>query len=119
MRCILLLGATDRDGPFVSDSDVERVVSALKLQGPPRYTQDFAEPAGGGDSNIEPDGDELSDEALYAQAVALVVREKRVSIGQLQRWLRIGYNRAQRVLDMLEEGGVITPSDKKGRRYVN
>jgi S-DNA-T family DNA segregation ATPase FtsK/SpoIIIE len=104
-------------GPYVSDGEVERVVSYLKKQGAPQYLKDVTEDVdasfdgGGGGENGE--GDEL-----YNQAVALVMRERRASTSFIQRHLQIGYNRAARMMEQMEADGVVTPADRSGKRDV-
>ena len=104
-------------GPFVSDEEVEQVVSHLKTQGTPEYIEDvtrdddnstFGDSGGGNDSG----------DALYDQAVALVAREGKASTSFVQRHLQIGYNRAARLIERMEEQGVVSPADRVGRREV-
>ena len=104
-------------GPFVSDEEVEQVVSHLKSQGVPEYIEDvtrddetgtFGDSGGGNDSG----------DALYDQAVALVAREGKASTSFVQRHLQIGYNRAARLIERMEEQGVVSPADRVGRREV-
>ncbi len=106
-------------GPFVSDEEVERVVKALKRQGKPDYldevtedpepVDDYGIPGGGGDG----DGD-----ALYTDAVALVLRDQRASTSFVQRQLQIGYNRAARIIERMEAEGVLGPPDRTGKREI-
>ena len=105
-------------GPFVSDQEVEALVTHLKLQGEPNYVEDVtrdeeeeAELFGGDDA-----GD--SEAALYRQAVAIVKRDKKASTSYIQRQLRIGYNRAARLIEQMEEEGVVGPSNATGKREV-
>ena len=106
-------------GPFVSDEEVEQVVSFLKSQGEPDYKQEVTEEdqgefdgmmgggAGGGS------GDEL-----YDRAVELVCRERKASTSFVQRHLQIGYNRAARIIDQMEKEGVISSANHVGKREV-
>ncbi|MBU5611745.1 DNA translocase FtsK [Geomonas azotofigens] len=96
-------------GAFVSDAEVQRVVEFLKKQGKPVYEKSILEmkasdEKGGGDD--EEDIDERYDDAL-----ALVAEAKQASISMIQRRLRIGYNRAARIIEKMEQEGVIGPSD--------
>ncbi len=103
-------------GPFVSDEEVEQVVSHLKSQGTPEYIEDVTrddETGTFGDSGGNDSGD-----ALYDQAVALVAREGKASTSFVQRHLQIGYNRAARLIERMEEQGVVSPADRVGRREV-
>jgi S-DNA-T family DNA segregation ATPase FtsK/SpoIIIE len=103
-------------GPFVSDEEVEKVVTFLKKQASPNYIEQVTEEppeeigdllggAGGGDS-------------LYDQAVAIVTRDGRASTSYVQRRLQIGYNRAARLIEQMEEQGVISPPNHAGKREI-
>ncbi len=107
-------------GPFVSDEEVERVVSALKARAEPDYVEEITEDAAeggtigfGGDDDDGGTGDQL-----YDQAVALVTREKKASTSFVQRHLQIGYNRAARIIERMEEEGVVGAANHVGRREV-
>ncbi|MFN3260412.1 MAG: DNA translocase FtsK [Pikeienuella sp.] len=110
-------------GPFVSDEEVEEVVAHLKTQGEPEYVSAVTE---GGDDEDEAAIDEIlglgggdnSDEALYDQAVAIVARERKCSTSYIQRRLAIGYNKAARLVDMMEQQGVVSPANHVGKREV-
>ncbi|HTQ34947.1 MAG TPA: DNA translocase FtsK 4TM domain-containing protein [Stellaceae bacterium] len=108
-------------GPFVSDEEVERVVSALKSRAEPDYideiTEDGAEGGGGGGGFADED-DGGSGDQLYDQAVALVTREKKASTSFVQRHLQIGYNRAARIIERMEQEGVVGTANHVGRREV-
>jgi S-DNA-T family DNA segregation ATPase FtsK/SpoIIIE len=110
-------------GPFVSDEEVERVVSALKAKADPDYieeiTEEFAD-GGSGSLGLAGDDDDLggSGDQLYDQAVALVTREKKASTSFVQRHLQIGYNRAARIIERMEEEGVVGTANHVGRREV-
>lgn len=104
-------------GPFVSDDEVEKVVKHLKLQGVPQYldaiTEDDGEDeAGGGASNLGESDDP------YDQAVAVVLRDGKVSTSYIQRRLGIGYNRAASIIERMEEEGVIGPANHAGKREI-
>ncbi|MBL7685457.1 MAG: DNA translocase FtsK, partial [Deltaproteobacteria bacterium] len=102
-------------GAFVSDSEVTRVVEHLKKQGKPVYDEsilNFKEP------KAEVDSDEESDE-LYDQAVAVVTEARQASISMVQRRLRIGYNRAARMIERMEAEGIVSaPDGAKGREVL-
>ncbi|PIW28064.1 MAG: cell division protein FtsK, partial [Rhodospirillales bacterium CG15_BIG_FIL_POST_REV_8_21_14_020_66_15] len=103
-------------GPFVSDEEVEQVVGHLKTQGVPEYVEEVTrddEAGMFGEGGGEGSGDEL-----YDQAVALVAREGKASTSFVQRHLQIGYNRAARLIERMEEQGVVSPADRVGRREV-
>ncbi len=99
-------------GAFVSDSEVQRVVDFLKKQGKPVYDKSILEVKIGDDKSI--DGDEELDDR-YDDAVALVAEAKQASISMVQRRLRIGYNRAARIIEKMEQEGIIGPSDGTSR----
>ncbi len=107
-------------GPFVSDGEVEDVVRFLKAQGQPEYveavTEDPEEEAAFGAMAGE-DG-EGSGDGLYDQAVALVIRERKCSTSFVQRHLQIGYNRAARIVERMEQEGLVTTANHVGKREV-
>ena len=110
-------------GAFVSDDEVHRVVNYLKTQGAPNYIEGILE---GGVL----DGDALPGEgagvgagggeadALYDQAVEVVLQNRRASISLVQRHLRIGYNRAARLLEQMEQSGLVTAMGHNGNREI-
>jgi S-DNA-T family DNA segregation ATPase FtsK/SpoIIIE len=109
-------------GPFVSDEEVERIVSALKSRAEPDYieeiTEDGGEGGGSGSGMAGDDDDGGSGDQLYDQAVALVTRERKASTSFVQRHLQIGYNRAARIIERMEEEGVVGTANHVGRREV-
>jgi S-DNA-T family DNA segregation ATPase FtsK/SpoIIIE len=104
-------------GPFVSDEEVERVVSFLKTHGEPDYITEITEDDAAG---LDPFGgdEEGSGDSLYDQAVALVCRERKASTSFVQRYLQIGYNRAARLIERMEAEGVVSPANHVGKREV-
>ena len=106
-------------GPFVSDEEVERVVSFLKSQGAPDYIDDITEDDGGAPGEAF-GGDEESGSGneLYDQAVALVCRERKASTSFVQRHLQIGYNRAAKLIERMEAEGVVSAANHVGKREV-
>ena len=108
-------------GAFVSDEEVHRVVQHLKSQGEPNYIEGILEGGtseeGGGDLLL---GDSSSAEAdpLYDQAVAIVLKNRRASISLVQRHLRIGYNRAARLLEQMERSGLVSTMQSNGNREI-
>jgi S-DNA-T family DNA segregation ATPase FtsK/SpoIIIE len=114
-------------GAFVSDQEVHRVVNALKQDVPPNYIEDVLsgprtpipgipsddgdESAGGGVADAEQD-------ALYDEAVKIVTQERKPSISYVQRRLKIGYNRAARLLEQMESSGIVGPLQSNGAREV-
>ena len=104
-------------GPFVSDEEVEHVVTFLKSQGKPQYLQEITEEVEAG--NIGPSGSGLtSGDELYDEAVALIAREGKASTSFIQRHLQIGYNRAARIIERMESEGIVSKANRVGRREV-
>ena len=101
-------------GCFVSDTEVEEIVSHLKTQGKPDYCMEILAGEDGEDGVIE----EIEYDEYYDQAVAIVAETRQASISYLQRRLKIGYNRAARIVDIMEKEGVIGPQKSTGRREV-
>jgi S-DNA-T family DNA segregation ATPase FtsK/SpoIIIE len=106
-------------GPFVSDEEVEKVVRHLKKQGVPDYldavTDDSDEEEGEGAEGAEY-GD--SGDELYDQAVAVVLRDRKVSTSYVQRRLGIGYNRAATLIERMENEGLIGAANNAGKREI-
>jgi S-DNA-T family DNA segregation ATPase FtsK/SpoIIIE len=107
-------------GAFVSDEEVHRVVKHLKAQGEPNYVEGILE---GGVLEESADGMPAGEgggeaDALYDQAVAIVLKNRRASISLVQRHLRIGYNRAARLLEQMESSGVVSTMQSNGNREI-
>jgi DNA segregation ATPase FtsK/SpoIIIE, S-DNA-T family len=106
-------------GPFVADSEVERVTNYLKSIASPEYVTAVTENSEDDDESLDIiDGDTSNDEALYKQAVQIVKREKKVSISYIQRVLRIGYNKSANIVEKMEKNGVVSPPNHSGKREV-
>ena len=106
-------------GPFVKDEEVEHIVRFLKEQAEPDYIEDVTADVDGGFSTQDRDGFSCdTDNKYYDQAVALIAREGKASTSFIQRHLQIGYNRAARIMEQMEEHGVVTKADRVGRREV-
>jgi len=107
-------------GAFVADHEVHKVVSYLKNLAPPQYVEGLLdEPAAG--SGVEfglPDGGNGETDPLYDQAVAVVLKTRRASISLVQRHLRIGYNRAARLVEQMERTGMVSAMQPNGNREV-
>ncbi|MBF5043729.1 DNA translocase FtsK [Aggregicoccus sp. 17bor-14] len=103
-------------GAYVSEGEIKKVVDHLKAQGKPVFDESILKPR---DEDVEAGGeeDELSDE-LYDQALATVSEMRAVSISMLQRKMRIGYNRAARMIERMERDGVVGPADGAKPREV-
>jgi S-DNA-T family DNA segregation ATPase FtsK/SpoIIIE len=112
-------------GAFVSDAEVHRVVGRLKAAGPPSYMDEILDgpsapiPGLPGESggNGEDGGDPEQD-PLYDEAVRIVVESRRASISGVQRRLKIGYNRAARMIEAMEAAGLVGPLQSNGSREV-
>ncbi len=108
-------------GAFVSDDEVHRVVEAWKLRGAPEYNDDIlagVEEAGSGFDGGSSGDDDAETDALYDEAVAFVLESRRASISAVQRKLKIGYNRAARMIESMENAGVVTAMNTNGSREV-
>ena len=106
-------------GPFVADGEVEAIVKFLKAQGEPSYLDAITEEPEEADPSMLIDGEgEGSGDDLYDQAVAVVARDRKVSTSYIQRRLQIGYNRAARIIEKMEEEGVISGPNHSGKREV-
>jgi S-DNA-T family DNA segregation ATPase FtsK/SpoIIIE len=110
-------------GPFVSDEEVEEVVRHLKCFGAPDYDAAVLD----GPSDEEEDdidlvlglgGNTSGDDALYDQAVAIVARDRKCSTSYIQRKLSVGYNKAAKLVEQMEEQGVISQANHVGKREV-
>ena len=102
-------------GAFVSDTDVHRVVDFIKRQEQPRYEMELLE--SDEDEGDEGEDEDLSDE-MYDLAVRLVTEHRQASISWLQRRLRVGYNRAARMVERMEREGVVSPASGARPREV-
>ncbi len=111
-------------GAFVSDEEVHRVVSYLKTQGAPNYIEGILEggvldgDAAGGEAGALPGGQGTESDPMYDQAVQVVLQHRRASISLVQRHLRIGYNRAARLLEQMEQSGLVSAMGHAGSRDI-
>ena len=104
-------------GPFVTDHEVEDVVRFLKTQGTPEYLEAVTEePEEDDPYGLYGEGESGDD--LYDQAIAVVARDRKVSTSYIQRRLQIGYNRAARLIERMEEDGMISKPNHQGRREI-
>ena len=105
-------------GSLVSDQEVHRVAEQLRLSGEPEYLESVLEmTAGNGFSGGEPDAGSGEEDPLYDQALAFITETRRASISSVQRRLRVGYNRAARMIEAMEASGVVGPLEN-GKREV-
>jgi len=103
-------------GPFVSENEIEKIVNSIRAQGEPDYMEEItAHTSNETSSTTEGDGDE---DELYSQAVDIIKSEGKASTSFLQRKLQIGYNRAARIIDMMEEKGIVSKANHVGKREV-
>ncbi len=110
-------------GAFVSDDEVHRVVAYLKEQGgEPNYIEGVLESDLGGDGEggdmFGEGGDSSEKDALYDQAVEIVLKDRKASISYVQRKLKIGYNRAARLLEDMENAGMVSALTSSGQRDI-
>jgi S-DNA-T family DNA segregation ATPase FtsK/SpoIIIE len=103
-------------GAFVSDDEVHRVCAWLKELGPPNYDEGVL--ASADEEGEASDTEDAEADPLYDEAVAYVVKSRRASISSVQRQLRIGYNRAARLIEAMEHAGVVSPMQTNGNREV-
>ncbi|MHA3979911.1 FtsK/SpoIIIE family DNA translocase [Halovulum sp. GXIMD14794] len=109
--------------PFCSDEEVEEVVKHLKLQGEPEYVSGVQDgPEAEQESEIDLvlglGGNTSGEDALYDQAVAIVARDRKCSTSYIQRKLGIGYNKAARLVEQMEDEGVVSQANHVGKREV-
>ena len=103
-------------GPYVSEQEIEKIANTLRAQGEPDYIEEITIQENKEDtlSSVE-DGDE---DELYNQALEIIKSEGKASTSFLQRKLQIGYNRAARIIDMMEEKGIVSKANHVGKREV-
>ncbi len=110
-------------GPFVSDEEVEEIVTHLKQFGPPDYVGGVVDgPAEDKESDIDAvlglGGNTDGEDALYDQAVQIVIKDRKCSTSYIQRKLAIGYNKAARLVEQMEDAGLVTPANHVGKREI-
>ncbi len=110
-------------GPFVSDEEVEEIVNFLKGFGPPEYMSGVVDgPAEEKEAELDLvlglGGNTDGDDALYDQAVAIVIKDRKCSTSYIQRKLAIGYNKAARLVEQMEDEGVVSSANHVGKREV-
>jgi S-DNA-T family DNA segregation ATPase FtsK/SpoIIIE len=110
-------------GAFVGDEEVHDIVEFLKKNGPPQYAQAVQQQIDRASSEDEEeeedeDADAGSDEELYSKALDVLKSTRRASTSMLQRRLRIGYNRAARIMELMEEKGVVGPENGSSPREI-
>ena len=107
-------------GAFVDDHEVHKVVKDIKSRGGPSYMNDITLDRGGGDAAPIPGLEPVSDDAdpLYDEAVRIVTETRKTSISYIQRRLKIGYNRAARIVEEMEASGLVGPLEANGSREI-
>ena len=109
-------------GPFVSDSEVEKVVEHVKKQGQPEYLSAILEEESEAEGDAPPpspgsmDAEESAD--YYDRAVNIVLRDRKVSTSYIQRRLSVGYNKAASLVERMEKEGVVSPPNHSGKREI-
>jgi S-DNA-T family DNA segregation ATPase FtsK/SpoIIIE len=112
-------------GPFVSDEEVEEIVNHLKAYGEPDYITGVVEgPDGDKESDIDAvlglntGGNTDGEDALYDTAVQIVIKDRKCSTSYIQRKLAIGYNKAARLVEQMEDQGLVSPANHVGKREI-
>ena len=110
-------------GPFVSDEEVEEVVRHLKAFGPPNYMSGVIdgpddEKADGIDMVLGLGGSTDGEDTIYDEAVSIVLRDRKCSTSYIQRKLSIGYNKAARLVEQMEEQGLVSSANHVGKREI-
>ena len=110
-------------GPFVSDEEVEEIVNHLKAFGPPEYKSGVVD--GPTDDKVDAidqvlglGGNTEGEDAIYDQAVAIVIQDRKCSTSYIQRKLAIGYNKAARLVEQMEDQGLVSPANHVGKREI-
>ena len=101
-------------GSFVSDDEKQKITKYLRSTGKPQYLDEVIKPI----EIQEQTSNSENDDSLYNEAVEFVVESRRASISSIQRKFRIGYNRAARLIETMEENGIVTPMNSNGSREV-
>ena len=111
-------GRTTRiHGPFISDKEIENIVKSVKRQGLPEFDENILKEDLENDTNLDIASDTDKDE-LFKDSLDIILREGKASTSLLQRKLQIGYNRAARIMDQLEEQGYISAANHVGKREI-
>ncbi len=109
-------------GAFVADEEVHRVVGDLKRRGEPEYSNEITDgsvgPIVGIDNENSQEFADAEKDPLYDQAVSIVLESRRASVSNIQRRLKIGYNRAARIVEAMEAAGLVGPMENNGSREV-
>ena len=101
-------------GAFVTDDEVQKITKLLRESGSPEYIEEVTKSIEVQELNSDSD----NDDDLYNEAVEFVIETRRASISSIQRKFRIGYNRAARLIETMEENGIVSPMNSNGSREV-
>jgi S-DNA-T family DNA segregation ATPase FtsK/SpoIIIE len=102
-------------GPYVSEKEIEQITSVLRAQGEPDYIEEITK---NDEINAKETGSDNDTDELYSQALEIIKSEGKASTSFLQRKLQIGYNRAARIIDMMEERKIVSKANHVGKREV-
>ena len=107
-------------GGFVSEIEVENVVNSIKNQATFDYKTEISLEDDNSQNSLDLGSDLVADnnDQLYSKAVEIVVKQQKVSTSYIQRYLQIGYNRAARIVEKMEEDGIISEANNAGKRHV-
>ena len=100
--------------PFVSDDEVQKITKQVRESGTPNYIEEVTKSI----EIQEKTNDDGDDDELYQEAVEFVVESRRASISSIQRKFRIGYNRAARLIETMEDNGIVSTMNSNGSREV-
>ena len=103
-------------GPYVSEQEIEKIANTLRAQGEPDYIEEITSQENKEDTVTSVEGGD--EDELYNQALEIIKSEGKASTSFLQRKLQIGYNRAARIIDMMEEKGIVSKANHVGKREV-
>ncbi len=103
-------------GPYVSEQEIEKIANTLRAQGEPDYIEEITTQESKENTTIS--GEDGDEDELYNQALEIIKSEGKASTSFLQRKLQIGYNRAARIIDMMEEKGIVSKANHVGKREV-
>ena len=102
-------------GPYISEGEIEKITSSLRSQGNPDYIEEITTIR---DKEITDNDFNDGKDELYDDALKIVQTEKKASTSFLQRKLQIGYNRAARIIDQMENSGIVSKANHTGKREV-
>ena len=105
-------------GGFISEGEVESVVNAIKKQATFDYKKEISLDEVSNNTNNSGDLISNNNDELYNKAVEIIIKQQKVSTSYIQRYLQIGYNRAARIIEKMEEDGIISEANNAGKRHV-